>query len=81
MKEFPESRTRKVRKPSKYRGKRCAAAGLFEHASRKGECTARTPACPEEGFCYVANWGEWTLCKGSCNKMMGARKREAEAIH
>ena len=81
LKEFKEMRTRKVKTPAKYRGKRCGAGnGLFDHESRQGECTSRTPACPEEGFCYLSNWGEWSMCKtgddGKCHKKMGTRDRE-----
>ena len=81
LKEFKEMRTRKVKTPAKYRGKRCGAGnGLFDHESRQGECTSRTPACPEEGYCYLSNWGEWSLCKAEdnakCDKKMGTRNRE-----
>ena len=81
LKEFKEMRTRKVKTPAKYRGKRCGAGnGLFDHESRQGECTSRTPACPEEGYCYLSNWGEWSLCKNKdnakCDKKMGSRNRE-----
>ena len=81
LKEFKEMRTRKVKTPAKYRGKRCGAGNnLLDHESRKGECTSRTPACPEEGYCYLSNWGEWSLCKtkdnAKCLKKMGTRNRE-----
>ena len=85
LKEFKEMRTRKVKTPAKYRGKRCGAGnGLFDHESRQGECTSRTPACPEEGYCYLSNWGEWSLCKtkdnAKCLKKMGTRNREEHEI-
>ena len=84
LKEWKEMRSRKVKTPAKYRGKRCGAGnGFYDHESRQGECTSRTPACPEEGYCYLSNWGEWSLCgpheragNAKCKEEMGARNRE-----
>ena len=74
-----------MKRQSRYRGKKCGAGnGFIDHESRQGECLSRTPACPEEGYCYVSNWGEWSLCKAKddpkCQKKMGTHTRDGRVL-
>ena len=77
LKEFEQTRTRKVKVRPKFRGKKCGKS-FFEMGTQK-KCTKGTvPPCPEAaGAAFVSQWLHWGTCRAPCGKD-GTRERSRQ---
>ncbi len=84
MSTYVQSRTRRVLKPHRFRGKPCKVKGRLarvEHADKEGGCNDdNVPPCPKVASePFFGQWSEWGPCVGHCGKR-GVMKRQRQCI-
>ena len=81
---YGQTRTRKVLKPHRYRGRPCKVRGRLarvEHEDNDGGCNPdNVPPCPKVASePFFGQWSEWGPCIGHCGKR-GKMSRHRQCI-